>query len=329
MDLNEQLKGWLMQQAQPGSFPDKAGLALSQAGNTLAQDAGVGAAILNEPRNAWIGMNPLGRAAAGGLGLGSALLGQIAYHGSPHLFEKFAMGKIGTGEGAQAFGHGLYFAENPKVAEGYARALPYKDFERKVAEVYGEFDHPDDAMAALVDAGLSPQQLRVMDALKKDDWLGFDYPHQALRAALSKQAKQYDMSPETEAAVKDLSNLYKVDIPDDKVGLMLEWDKPLAKQSMAVKKALHDAGFEQDLKKFYEKSGSDPLQMTGGEFYRGLAETDAEASQRLLAAGIPGLRYLDGASRKAGTGNYNYVVFDEKVPVIKERNGLGLAREAP
>jgi len=329
MDLNEQLKSWIAEQQQPGSFLNKAGLGLAQAGQTLAQDAGAGAAILNDPRNSWIGMNPVGKMAAGGLGLAGHLLGQIAYHGSPHTFEKFALSKLGTGEGAQAFGHGLYFAENPKVAEGYARALPYKDFERKVAEVYGEFDHPDDAIAALADAGLSPAQLKVMEALKKDDWLGFEYPHQALRAVLSKEAKQYDPSPETMDAVKGLSNLYKVDIPDEKVGLMLEWDKPLAKQPVAVRQALHDAGFEQDLKKFYERSGSDPLQMTGGEFYRGLAETDAEASKRLLDAGIPGLKYLDGMSRRAGTGSHNYVLFDDAVPVIKERNGLGLAKGAP
>jgi hypothetical protein len=42
-----------------------------------------------------------------------------AYHGSPHDFDRFDINKIGTGEGAQAYGHGLYFAENPKVAENY------------------------------------------------------------------------------------------------------------------------------------------------------------------------------------------------------------------
>lgn len=327
MDLNESLKGWLQQQAQPDSFLDKAGLGLAQAGNTIAQDAGAGAAILNDPRNSWIGMNPLGRAAAGGLGLAGALMGQVAYHGSPHLFEKFALSKIGTGEGAQAFGHGLYFAENPKIAAGYAKVLPYKDFERKVAEVYGEFDHPDDAVAALAEAGLSPAQLKVMEALKKDDWLGFDYPHQALRAVLSKDAKSYDPSPETLKAVEGLHNIYKVDIPDDKVGLMLEWDKPLLEQPRAVKEALQDSGLTQELLKFYEKSGRDPRTITGGEFYRGLAETDAEASQRLLKAGIPGMKYLDAGSRGAGSGTHNYVIFDDQLPVIKERGGLGLAKE--
>jgi GNAT superfamily N-acetyltransferase len=32
--------------------------------------------------------------------------GITAYHGSPHDFDRFDMGKIGTGEGAQAYGHG-------------------------------------------------------------------------------------------------------------------------------------------------------------------------------------------------------------------------------
>ena len=46
-----------------------------------------------------------------------------AYHGSPHKFSKFSTESIGTGEGAQAYGHGLYFAENPKVAGQYAEKI--------------------------------------------------------------------------------------------------------------------------------------------------------------------------------------------------------------
>jgi hypothetical protein len=40
----------------------------------------------------------------------------------------------------------VYLAESPKVAQGYATGIPYRDFERKVAEVYNEFDSPDEAM---------------------------------------------------------------------------------------------------------------------------------------------------------------------------------------
>lgn len=45
------------------------------------------------------------------------------WHGSPHDFDKFDSSKIGTGEGAQAYGHGLYSAESPEVALSYQRAL--------------------------------------------------------------------------------------------------------------------------------------------------------------------------------------------------------------
>ena len=49
--------------------------------------------------------------------------GFTAYHGSPHSFERFDISKIGTGEGAQAYGHGLYFGEHPTVAETYRNRL--------------------------------------------------------------------------------------------------------------------------------------------------------------------------------------------------------------
>jgi len=52
--------------------------------------------------------------------VGSALRNVIpAGHASPHRFEQFSMDKIGTGEGAQVYGHGLYFAENPTVVDEY------------------------------------------------------------------------------------------------------------------------------------------------------------------------------------------------------------------
>lgn len=46
-------------------------------------------------------------------------LKQAAYHGSPHTFTQFDMSAIGTGEGNQTFGWGMYFAENPEIAESY------------------------------------------------------------------------------------------------------------------------------------------------------------------------------------------------------------------
>ncbi len=77
-----------------------------------------------------VALNTLG---AGMLGTERGALGTSggaikAYHGSPHDFEKFDISKIGTGEGAQAFGHGLYFAENEGVAKQYRRDLSDKTY---------------------------------------------------------------------------------------------------------------------------------------------------------------------------------------------------------
>ena len=46
-----------------------------------------------------------------------------AYHGTPHDVPKFASSAIGSGEGAQAYGYGLYFAENQDVARSYRGQL--------------------------------------------------------------------------------------------------------------------------------------------------------------------------------------------------------------
>lgn len=61
-----------------------------------------------------------------------------AYHGSPHDFDRFDARKIGAGEGGQSYGHGLYFAENPAVAQSYkdtfGRAAPGKMYEVGIHE---------------------------------------------------------------------------------------------------------------------------------------------------------------------------------------------------
>ena len=47
----------------------------------------------------------------------------------------------------------------------------------------------------------------------------------------------------------------------------------------------------------------------------------SEVSNKLKEIGIPGIKYLDQGSRGTEKGTYNYVVFDDKIPHILERNG--------
>jgi uncharacterized protein len=49
--------------------------------------------------------------------------GMVAYHGTRYRFDKFSLGALRTGEGRTSFGAGLYFAEDPEVAEYYEHKI--------------------------------------------------------------------------------------------------------------------------------------------------------------------------------------------------------------
>jgi hypothetical protein len=223
-----------------------------------------------------------------------------AYHGSPHDFApepgaplgRFKSENIGTGEGAQAYGHGLYFAEKEGTAQAYRQGLSRRDFSRKVSEVYDEFDAPDDAVRALQDAGLSDEQLELVKALQDDGWLGFDYPHQAVDAAMSSNVMNWDPSPATLAAVKRQGRTYEVNIhanPDD----FLDWDAPLSQQPN-VTRAIQKSGGAPISP---ESTGADAIR---GQLMRGVSDANGmvlSPEQALQRSGIPGIKYLDQGSR--------------------------------
>lgn len=60
---------------------------------------------------------------------------QIAYHGTPHRFDAFSLDAIGTGEGAQAHGWGLYFAKNKRTGERYRKGLKKRGEQGQLFEV--------------------------------------------------------------------------------------------------------------------------------------------------------------------------------------------------
>ena len=65
------------------------------------------------------------------------------------------------------------------------------------------------------------------------------------------------------------------------------------------------------------------MQLIAGS--RGSFKSPKDASEKLKALGIPGIRYLDQASRGAGSGTRNYVMFDDQFPEIVSRNGVSLS----
>lgn len=66
------------------------------------------------------------------LGVDAEVAKQIAvWHGSPYSFDKFTTAAMGTGEGAQAFGWGLYFTDLESIAKSYAKTLASLKYDGK------------------------------------------------------------------------------------------------------------------------------------------------------------------------------------------------------
>lgn len=260
-------------------------------------------------------------------------LAQPAYHGSPHKFDKFTTDAMGTGEGAQAYGWGLYFAGNEAVAKYYREALsnPARSVQQKAMEEYDQGSDPQEAADLLfARTDLSPIERSLLESLRDNDWLGFDYPHQAVKAAMSKDfSSRFDPTPElvevVEKARKQSGALYKVKLKPEEHEY-LDWDKPLREQSLEVMDAL-SALFGDDFSS---------AEISGGSAYHRLMDIiddDREArgakigspvdakkavSRMLNAHGVRGIKYLDGASRKRGEGHRNFVIFDDADVTIEE-----------
>ena len=257
-------------------------------------------------------------------------LGSITtYHGSPHKFDKFDMSKIGTGEGAQAYGHGLYFAENPDVATQYRDALSSGELRLKGGGEYNPKDPYHFAAAELLSYGGDKKKAinDISASIKQLGQINADWRNDAIS-----QKKQLielinnGKLPELEEISH--GNLYKTSLewPDaareaaDPLGPQhfLDWESPTDEGTFArnsLKGKLLSNG--KDIADFDYKKGRDlysTLSMMLGN--------EQKAADFMKKQGVPGIRYLDGGSRGTGEGSYNYVVFDDKIPKIVERNGV-------
>lgn len=239
---------------------------------------------------------------------------------------RFRMDKIGTGEGAQAYGHGLYFAENPDVAR------IYRDENLR-------YDAPNpgiggqDANAMYVDLlsqgdALPYPQAQVMydrsslleDLISKGDTL-------AVRHNLERDPSRY--SPEVvdwykqnvEPRWSAPGSLYEVALDVDPAK-MLAWDMPVTEQPEVMQSVLPL------LQKYQIEGLHDGKYPTfGGDLYHQLRlrsdVRDSAMSDLLTGAGIPGIRYLDQGSRSSGRGTENYVMMNPDLIEIMKRYNMG------
>lgn len=244
----------------------------------------------------------------------SAPAGFRAYHGSPHDFDKFSLDKIGTGEGNQAFGHGLYFAENEGVARNY-RAM-----NAPPGQGGGAARLANDALKMAEDTGLTG------DAAKR---FAMEYlTNQAPKVNALPPQHYYDAVNNFEALTTGKGahgRMYEVNIKADPAHF-LDWDTPLSGQSPKVKEALtaflderYGAGFF----KKYSGGGNDVKDILN--HFDDLSAADI--SKALRDRGVPGIKYLDAGSRSDRSGSRNYVAFDDAlVDIVKK---YGVAGAAP
>jgi hypothetical protein len=258
------------------------------------------------------------------------LMGLTAYHGTPHSIKgKFDISKVGTGEGAQAYGHGMYFAENPAVAKQYATDRSY------VGKV----------MAGTPDNTPWDAQRIAQDTLNVHGDNAIAQLQSTLKAnSQLKNPKQVEANKQLEDAIDILKtnqlqptgNLYKVDIPDEYIPTMMDYDKPLGQQSAVVKKALNEIKkqitpemkmelggdmnllFGKDVTPVQFLNTMEIIHPTGGV---GIGE------KMLNDLGVKGIRYKDAMSRGADEGTSNYVVFDPTDVKILEQNSKPMTRK--
>lgn len=245
---------------------------------------------------------------------------QSAWHGTPHTVDRFRMDKIGTGEGAQAYGWGAYFASSRDVAEHYRRSIRNNlDALTAIAVRAGMREDGARALAESYQKGLSFDRFEEIANAKAWSPAAEEF-RQSLRDTMAAAHRAY-------SEFKKEGNLYRVEVPEDSD--LLDWDKPLSEQPEKVLDALkpllsvtrEDVRNAADDVGPFAWAGATALAAiergdirSGGELYEYLGSGGSlarQASEYLASIGIPGLRYLDGTSRSKGEGSYNYVIWDE------------------
>jgi len=166
---------------------------------------------------------------------------------------------------------------------------------------------------------------------------GSSYGHGFSMAGEEGTAKLYAKGP--------TGSVYKIDLPDEHIGKMLNWDLPLNKQPKTVLDALKAADvINPKTGKMYpaaDLGGTGGGNMTGSggaDIYNMLARQwensygpdallDIEAASGREAAtkylqslGIPGIKYFDPAIQRTGRESHNFVVFSpENLKILESK----------
>lgn len=262
------------------------------------------------------GMAPFDRTVDNFLSMPESL-DQTAYHGTPHRFDDFSLEHIGTGEGAQAHGWGLYFAQNKGVSEKYRENLSISNTEYRIGKKTYHLDM-DDRVTWVDEKNVTPpdyvlfalRELRTTRGNKEqaieelsrraEEWMSEKDKETKKIGKIFKKSAAWLQEKNIEVT-GDPGQLFEVDLPENDV--LLDEDKEFSQQPEHVRSALESMGL------------GDIQRRSGKEIYQLAVEkygSERQASEALNAAGIKGISY-DGLS-----DGRSFVVFDDKaIDVLK------------
>lgn len=238
-----------------------------------------------------------------------------AYHGSPHNFDRFSTDSIGTGEGAQAYGHGLYFAEREGTAQSYRDALS-KGLMKS------------DGSDFVIDRR-NYNELMAQEVLLKS---GGDYDAAAENVRRKAESGLADLyGPEIQEALNRFrgagaspkGSMYEVDIdasPDE----LIDFDKPLSEQKWLLNKLDEEYG---DHEIVLQQLGVDLRDKPSGvhliDALNMRSGNKKDTPQILKNIGVKGIQYADAQTRfSPGKKTKNYVIFDDSLIDIARKYGI-------
>lgn len=247
---------------------------------------------------------------------------QKAYHGSPYTFDHFDLGAIGTGEGNQAHGWGLYFAQDKKIAENYKDILGANSGEvitgKTKYKINEDGDWYDENTGNIID-DINPLSMALTEVLETGNSnKAIEHLQEFIKSKEGKTAQTVisqvkrakeaiKLLKKNEFAGHEQKTAFEVEIPEDNE--LIDEFKNINEQPKKVQTVMRKAW-----KEIYKPSA---LQyMSGREFYKQLASElggEKAASEKLNSLGVKGITYDGLVDGKC------FVVFDDKAIQIINR----------
>lgn len=248
---------------------------------------------------------------------------QKAYHGSPYTFDNFDLGAIGTGEGNQAHGWGLYFAQDKKIAENYKDILgansgevitgktKYKInedgnwYDENTGNIIEDINPLSMALTEVLETGNGN---KAVEGLQKFIKSKEGKTAQAVISQVKRAKEAIRLLKENGFFGHEQKTAFEVEIPEDNeiIDEFKNINKQPRKVQTAIRKAWREIGYNPSALHY----------MSGREFYKQLASElggEKAASEKLNSLGVKGITYDGLVDGKC------FVVFDDKAIQIINR----------